>query len=829
MLTTGRPLACGLRAGSHVPGPHSISRRNVGSNNTAEVTAIQEALMFSIELEYQQVHIYTDSAWARNVILGKWRPKTHKTLIQNAKRLLKTQGMTFTIEWTKAHVGTEGNERGDRLAEQGKQSDEATGGRTQPLLPYAAPRQAPAQPKANLAEAALQAAKDTFEPHRRRNKKPWITDNTLTLLDRARRAEATQSQDTKTLRNQAKRAARKDRIKWIHDQLQEDPSAHRSAWTTIKNQKKGFVGAKKHLVVDGVPQPWSKTHEAFKNHLENKQWAAPAITPAAVRVRDARPHLHDPLENEPLFAMSDLEAALQKLKKKKAAGPDEIPNEVWLLLDETNLQSLLDLYNHSWDSGTIPQEWAEAIVVSIYKGKGADTEPANYRPISLLNTIYKIYAAMLQKRLSAHIEPRLRATQFGFRAHKGTKQPLFILRRAMEWSLMTATPLHVLSLDWKQAFDSLDHTAVITALKRFGLSPLMIKAIQAIYAEPRFCTKGPQDHTAAGKVSAGIRQGCPLSPYLFVIVLAVIFADIDQALLQQGTATNTWSSLYPTFDLEYADDTLLLVRTIPQLQAFLTTVENIAAEYGMKLNTGKTELLIKDPEDKPTLRFVNGDKVQTTPQIKYLGSMVSWQHPFHTAFIHRSSIAEEAYKKLRLVWNSRMPQTSKLRIFRTTFVTILTYGLDALTLTDKDLHRIDGCWFRFLRRVVGIKASHYSRVSNEEVYRVAGRPEKPSTMLKYQQYKMMVELFQADLTQPIHSVVFSSAFKDRIISQGRRRGMQFPYWLEVTTKRTHPELWKPDHTARNPQHKYVVISKELRKSTFEMAPKRARSSRAGPP
>ena len=223
-------------------------------------------------------------------------------------------------------------------------------------------------------------------------------------------------------------------------------------------------------MVDGVPQPWSKTHEAFKNHLENKQWAAPAITPEAVRVRDARPHLHDPLENEPLFAMSDLEAALQKLKKKKAAGPDEIPNEVWLLLDDTNLQTLLDLYNHTWDSGTIPQEWAAAIVVSIYKGKGADTEPANCRPISLLNTIYKIYAAMLQKRLSAHIEPRLRATQFGFRAHKGTKQPLFILRRAMEWSLMTATPLHVLSLDWKQAFDSLDHTAMITALKRFGLS-----------------------------------------------------------------------------------------------------------------------------------------------------------------------------------------------------------------------------------------------------------------------------------------------------------------------------------------------------------------------
>ena len=388
---------------------------NVGSNNTAEVSAIIEALLYAIEMEYTRVIFHTDSTWAKNVILGKWKPKTHKNLIHNAKRLLKTTGMHTTIEWTKAHVGTT----------EGKHSADAQGGRTQPIasdtrratLGQSAPK--------DLASAALQAAKSTFQPHRRRNKKPWITDHTLALLETAKKAEAEQSENMKILRNQAKRAARKDRVQWIHDQLQSDPSARKDTWTTIKNQKRGFVGAKKHLIVDGVPQPWSKTHEAFRNHLQNNQWAASDIDAETAERRDNRPHLHPTLPNEALFEMTDLDSALQKLKKNKATGPDLIPNEVWLLLDEENKLLLLELYNHSWSAGTIPQSWAEAIVVSIYKGKGADTDPTNYRPISLLNTIYKIYAAMLQSRLSAQVEHRLRKNTVRLQSAQRHQTPTF--------------------------------------------------------------------------------------------------------------------------------------------------------------------------------------------------------------------------------------------------------------------------------------------------------------------------------------------------------------------------------------------------------------------
>ena len=80
--------------------------------------------------------------------------------------------------------------------------------------------------------------------------------------------------------NSAKRAARKDRISGIHAQLEADPSATKAAWTTAHSQKKGFVGARKHLVVDGKPQPRSKTHEAFCDPAKQAIGSA----------RNSRPH-----------------------------------------------------------------------------------------------------------------------------------------------------------------------------------------------------------------------------------------------------------------------------------------------------------------------------------------------------------------------------------------------------------------------------------------------------------------------------------------------------------------------------------------------------------
>ena len=253
---------------------------------------------------------------------------------------------------------------------------------------------------------------------------------------------------------------------------------------------------------------------------------------------------------------------------------------------------------------------------------------------------------------------------------------------------------------------------MMQALGRFGISRKAEAAVASLYSKPVFLVQGFDMTTTQGTVAAGIRQGCPPSPYLFIIVLSVILSDMDHNLRTQGAPCNTWSEGRPSYDVEYVDDTLLLALTTTQMQTFLSALEQGAAEYGMSLNSTKTELLVKNPGDQGNLVFRDDTQVPTTTHIKYLGGMIAWEQPFEIAFRHRAALAGESYKKLRLVWNSNRSNKHKLYIFRTTFAPTLGYGLDALTLTDPNLKRIDAWYHKFLRRVIGIKATYWSRISN---------------------------------------------------------------------------------------------------------------------
>ena len=796
----------------------------VGSNNTGELTAILEAALYAHERSYRQVIIHSDSQWAINVLKGRWKAKKHKAMVNYIREVLRSIGQLH-LQWVKAHVGQEGNERADKLANQGRQSAFAQG-TTAPYPDHSASR---SDNPDTLEERMFAAAKLVFPTQKLAPRKPWITENTLNKLAQARAASANGEDNAKTLLYQAKRSAKKNKVQWVHDQLLADPRAdHSAVWKVVRNQKKGFQGRKSHLHVDGKPIPWSRTHVAFRDHYAQKQWHKSPNSDEHAAILRNRPPLRPTKPDQGDFKLEDLQEAIGKIKKGKAPGPDGLVGELFQMLDHTAEAELLQLYNDLRKNPKIPKSWLEARVVAIFKGKGADTDPANYRPISLLNMAYKILASMIQARLSRLCEDDLRTSQYGFRPHRGTSQPLFVLRRAMEWANMTQRPLNLLFLDWKQAFDSIDHSALIIALRRFGLPVAELELIEQFYNDASFELHAASGDKANGAFGSGIRQGCPLSPYLFIILLSVIFEDVEDLLLNKGVPTNVWSINHSCFDLEYADDTLLISLTIPQMQQILSSLEVEASLYGMFLNSTKTELLI-DPRYGPqTLLFQDRSQVPTADSVKYLGSLVSWNKPFETAFYHRRALTIEAYKKLRLVWNSRLPKKAKLRIFLSVFLPTLLYGLDAFTLTTPQLKRLNGFYFGYLRRVIGIKAAYFSRITNHTVWYQAGYPRRPSDMLFKLERRCMNRVYQTAPHEPVYSVVFQEPFKDRIKLQGRRRGRQIAYWAETTAKRHFKEIF--DHSASGhsifgPHFKYALIARHLR--VLEPAPMRA-IPRAGP-
>ena len=102
-------------------------------------------------------------------------------------------------------------------------------------------------------------------------------------------------------------------------------------------------------------------------------------------------------------------------------------------LNNENKQFLLDILNHWWTDATVPQDILLARVVPIYK-KGDIDNPSNYRPISLLNAMYKIYVSLARARVQKAVEFKVSPTQYGFRPNRSTAHATYLIRRLQDWS-----------------------------------------------------------------------------------------------------------------------------------------------------------------------------------------------------------------------------------------------------------------------------------------------------------------------------------------------------------------------------------------------------------
>ena len=233
------------------------------------------------------------------------------------------------------------------------------------------------------------------------------------------------------------------------------------------------------------------------------------------------------------FTLKEARALIGAMNRNKAAGPNGVFAEHLRLLsrNEGCMQVLVGFLNQCWTTGCIPEQWHLAYVKAIFK-KGSIHEPSNYRSKSLLDVGYKLLAALLRHRLlEAGAEELLSSQQFGFRKGHSTQDAIFILRRRVELAQAQRDGhLFVLALDWAKAFNSLEPVAMLDALRRFGLPSDVLKIIQAIYTDRTFRVAECGQYSTVRSQDCGISQGCPLSPFIFVMVMSVIMRDAALSL-----------------------------------------------------------------------------------------------------------------------------------------------------------------------------------------------------------------------------------------------------------------------------------------------------------
>lgn len=798
----------------------------VGSNNTGELTALCEAMLWALERNLTQatMHILYDSKWAANMARGIWKPKTGRTLVRTAQRIYKMlmeKGILFNWEWVKGHQGQALNEVAGRLAEQGKQEQTCKGGRHDNprstwLDPTAFSETSATQQDPFVNESldsandkitrALNVAETVFPKLAKVPNKPWISQVTLQLIAKSKQARAANDpQEEAALHKQIRSQARKDRKQWLHDKLQlaeeqKDPSG-RDLFASVKSMRKGFSPQKGTLKKNGKLQPFSQRNQVMRDHLEQVQWGHTALTTDDIDWHHSLPTLHESLEIETgLFTFQELETAIMKMKRLKAPGPDDIPAELLMHLDNYNRSTILALMNKCWVEGKIPISWKKANVACLYK-KGDDSLPSNYRPISLLSVLYKLLARMIQIRMATSLDHLIRATQHGFRQKRSTQTPVHLVCRAQELFQKTGKPLFLMFLDWKISFDRIDHTALLQSLRRMGLPSAYLNIVSDIYREPCFTVQGLGLEGQSGTCSAGIRQGCPLSPYLSVIGMSLIMQDAEKLLRNDCVPLTTWSKYKEGFDCEYADDTLLVAQTTQQMQSIFAAVEKTALRYGLHLNKDKTLLLrcldplAPDHTAEPLaaghtanidpVLFSDGSNVPQTfdGSVIYLGAKVSTDCRQNPNITMRLGKATSEFKKLSNVWNSTLSKKLRVKIFMAIFPPMITYSLQTVVLGITARKQIDAWFYRHLRKVLRIKASYYSRISNAIVFRQSGLQYTKPQQLDKLTLKLLHQQLFSDTDDPLFHVSLTASLQDKVASAKQpNRGRPRDHWLKQATQ-----------------------------------------------
>jgi hypothetical protein len=318
----------------------------------------------------------------------------------------------------------------------------------------------------------------------------------------------------------------------------------------------------------------------------------------------------------------------------------------------------------------------------------------------------------------------------------------------------------ILALDWQRAFDSINPDAMIAGLRRFGVPEHMLKVIGAIYTDRRFQVNDCGQASKTREQHSGISQGCPLSPFLFVMIMTIIMSDArdqltnaDKELLEKGCLA----------ELLYADDTLLLSVSSCSLERYLAAVAVSGARFGLELHPSKFQLMQIRTDEQ--VRRPDGSMITPATNMVYLGTLLTDDGRVAHELARRLGMASAAFRTLSKVWrHSSLSRTRKIQIYSAVVLSKLLYGLATAWLNTSERRRLDGFHNRCLRTIWGIKPAYISRVSNKEVLDTTGQKPITTILLKEQ-----LLLYGAAARAPEGNVMRDATFCPRTLHPATNR------------------------------------------------------------
>ena len=269
--------------------------------------------------------------------------------------------------------------------------------------------------------------------------------------------------------------------------------------------------------------------------------------------------LNCPISEEEIYK------CIQSLQNNKACGDDCIANEYIKSTCQIFMPIYVRLFNIIFDSGNVPDVWLTGNIIPFYKNKGNQCDPQNYRPITILSCMGKLFTSILNARLCSYLEEYflLNENQFGFRKGYSTVDSIFVLHMLFELLKKKKKKFFCAFIDFAKAFDTVWRSGLWTKLLQYSVNGKMYNIIVNMYSNIKSRIFHENQFSDYFPCNVGVRQGENLSPVLFALYLN----DLENFMQDKNVhgldsisddIENELNMYLKLFVILYADDTVLM-------------------------------------------------------------------------------------------------------------------------------------------------------------------------------------------------------------------------------------------------------------------------------
>ena len=313
------------------------------------------------------------------------------------------------------------------------------------------------------------------------------------------------------------------------------------------------------------------------------------------------------------ISTSELLNALKLLKNESSPGLDGIPIEFYKFFWSDIKEIFTNCVKYIFEYGNLTPSQKESLICLLHKGHNLDREEIkNWRPIALCNSDYKIIAKLFAIRLCSVTDKLIDQNQSAFVKGRNISLMIREINDVIEREKHLKSSSIILSIDYAKAFDTISTSAIIKALRLYGFGKYFVDWIKILLKDRRCCIRNAGFISEPFPMERGVRQGCPISPILFILTTELLAASIRADPKIRGIEIPGFvRAIKIRF---FADDTTLFLRDMIDFREVLSKIKQFSIFSGLQLNTKKSFALQFGNDDlngtfKQGIKFVTKFKI----------------------------------------------------------------------------------------------------------------------------------------------------------------------------------------------------------------------------